>query len=672
MPQSFDPNSPVGVSISLVPDDVKRLRKGAPDNFVADKAYNLDPQFRSLADHYFKPEINSQLDEEGRKNLPTMLLNMHYFGRPLLSEPDDVSAELAKPSQGLFSKIWDYASAPFDAATGVGVMGLGRATGVDVSRDPHVKGLAENAQQTADISPLVGSVIGSAVGPVGTAAGAIAGKGIGNLIETGIDVAQGKEQRNTISQKLYEPVVEGAIAGTVDYGVGKALKLAKPTVKKLLSPFASRFDGEIAALAAKNEIELPVSSLSKSNAVRQLETVAQKGFAGGIAEKQVDIANKQLSIMADDLVKGFKGSDDFTIAGKSVIEGADAFRDSWRAAKNKAYASAKELLKNADTGAFQPSTSATVNTIDEILSGKQAASQIMGDAPVSDTVTSILTTIRQNLTSGKPLSLEAYTSTLDELNQLTKFGNSLVSTGDQGVLKKVIATMDQDVTRGLEAIAPNAAKALKKADNLYAKGIQILDSDFGSKIAKLSDNPTKIVDQLITPKSADDVPRIFELIGKGKNGPQRVADVQSAFTRKILDSSTGQKGLLGNQIDKSIDRYGETTIKSVLGEDAFQGLREIQKIATALNRGQSVAEGSQTAYLTKITAFITALATGNLPAAAGIAGGDVALSKLFSTQWFRTWLTKGFETSPVIENVAKKVEPVLRKGAVLGAQAFTQ
>lgn len=592
------------------------------------------------------------------------------------------NAEKQKPKVGFFEGLVqgiptavDYATSPFRAIVGGVEKGINKVTGSNFydqgTAAENYDETLQKAGSTARVAlPLIAGLATGGAGLIPSASAVGLAGATGRGINETTDAVTGVDEQ-PLTGRVMESATEGVIAGATDLVAGKALKVAGKVGKKLLSPFASRFDSEVAALATKKGMDLPVSSMSKSNVVKQLETIAQKGFAGGVAEEQVETATKQLSSMSDDLVKSLGGSDDFTVAGKSVLEGADTFRDAWRASKGKAYSMASTLLKNSDAGAFTPNTSATVSVIDEILGSKQAASHIMGQTPVSDTVTGILQTMKQNLTSGKPLPLESFTSTLDELNKLTKFGSTLVSTGDQAVLKKVIATMDQDVTTGLRSIAPKAAAALEKADSIYSKGIRLLDSEFGNKIAKLSDNPTKIVDQLITPKSVDDVPGIFELIGKGKNGPKRIQDVQTAFARKLVESAKGQDGIIGNQLDNAIDRYGESTVRAVLGDDALQGLREIQKIAGAVNRGQSVAKGSQTAFITKITAFVTALLTFNVPAAAAIAGGDITLAKLFNTQWFRTWLTRGFEVPQTMSTIGKGAGEVARRAAVSGAQQLS-
>lgn len=567
--------------------------------------------------------------------------------------------------------LQNYVASPIKAASGLIQQGVNRAFGLDGSKNQDIQELPQNAEMARTSLPLT---VGLATAPLSLPASALA-TGVAATVGRGMvessDAITGKDQQS-LGGRAVDALTEGAVAGVTDLAIGKALNFAGKTVKSLYSPLAGRFDSELAALASKKGINLPASSVSDSGVVRAAEAATQKSLFGGSIEEMVDTASKKLVQISDDLVRGLGGSSDLTVAGKSVIEGANTYRETWRALKNKAYQLADEALAKGDVGAFSPNTSKTQKVIGDILSRKSSASGLLGDAVTSDATTGILQTLMKNLQSGQTIPLRSYTSALDELNQLTKFGNTLISTGDQAVLKKIIATLDEDVTSGIASIAPKAAKALRKADDIYIKGIKLLDSTFGDKIAKLSDNPTKIVDQLITPNSVDDVPGIFELIGKGKDGPQRINDVRSAFTKKLLQSSSNNETgeIIGRSLANRIAQYGDSTIKAVLGEDGFQALREIQMLGSAIDQGQAVAKGSQTAFLAKVQGFVVAVATGNIPLAASIAGGDMVMSKLFTKPWFKQWITQGFSVPEGMQAAGNIASQAARRGSVMGSQAI--
>lgn len=601
----------------------------------------------------------------------TAFLNVRYYNdvqapQPQSFAPQPQEDSLFRKTIGGINKVSEYIASPINAASGIITKGIGAATGMDVSASGDVQNLDKNASMARTSLPLTA---GLATAPLSIPAAAVA-TGIAGFAGRGLnetsDAITGQDQQS-IAGRVIDSAKEGVKVGATDFLAGKALGLVGRAGKRLLSPLASRFDSEIAAIAERSNIELPLSSLSKSNVVQQVEALSQKGIYGKSLEETLDQATSAISQKADDLVRSFGGSEDLTIAGKSIIDGADQFRQTWRASKNTLYKKAEELIAK-QSNAFVPDTTSTIAVIDEILSGKQSASQLLGDYALSDATVGILTTLRKNLAEGTGVPLKSYVSTLNELNKMTKFGDTLVSTGDQAILKKVIATLDDDVAKGMSSISPEISNALTKADNLYKAGIEELDSRFGDKIARLSQNPTQLVDALIKSNSVDDIPRIFGMIGTGEDGAKRIADVQSAFVSKLIKSATGDNGIMGRTLQRKIDSYGESTIRAIMGDDAFQILQDIQKLSSAVGRGQSVAAGSQTAFLAKLQAFFTALFTGNIPIAAGIVGGDKVLAELYKTNAFRTWLTKGLSSPPALDAAAGLAGEALQRATVYGSQ----
>lgn len=563
----------------------------------------------------------------------------------------------------------EYIASPIAAASGFIQKGLLPESKEQLSQD--VRELPQQAAMARTSLPLT---VGLATAPLSLGAGALAtgaAAATGRSMLEASDAITGKDQQS-LAGRVLDVAKEGVAVGLTDLAFGKAAQYGGKIVKSLYSPLAGRFNSEVAQLAASKGIRLPVSSLSDSNIAKSMEAVSQKGLFGGGLEEMLEEANGKLSKLADDMVGKLSSSSDLTIAGKSVQEGANAYREAWRALKNRAYAIADEALTAGDQGSFLPNTDNTKALLRDVLMKKMDASQLLGDVPTSDAATGILATLLKKLESGETIPLRAYTSALDELNTLTKFGNSLVSTGDQALLKKVIASLDTDVTNGLEAIAPKAAAALRKADDIYMKGIKLLDSSFGDTIARLADNPTKIVDALFTPNSVDDVPRIFELIGSGKKGAERVGNVRAAFADKLVESARGDTGIMGKTLQKNIQRYGESTVRAIIGDEAFGVLSEITTLAKAVDAGQNVARGSQTAFTAKTAALMTAVFSGNIPLAASIAGGDKILSKLFTTEGFRKWITQGYVMPKAMEVAGKIAGQGARRGMVYGSQQFTE
>lgn len=206
MPIFDDPTSPVGKSIPLDKKEIVRLRKVGNDQQVAKKAYDFDPGFRKLADHYFQPENMVRLDDYSRERLPTMLLNYHYYGKVELEKGDDLTAELAQEAKKMTGSA-------------------GQTLRPNQQGQPMLQNLKENLRAAPkdvlgfaeEAGPVVGATVGSFAGPLGAAAGGFAGQGVSQLAET----LQGKQERGAV-QQVVDPVKSGAVAGVVDAGVGLA------------------------------------------------------------------------------------------------------------------------------------------------------------------------------------------------------------------------------------------------------------------------------------------------------------------------------------------------------------------------------------------------------------------------------------------------------------------
>ena len=135
----------------------------------------------------------------------------------------------------------------------------------------------------------------------------------------------------------------------------------------------------------------------------------------------------------------------------------------------------------------------------------------------------------------------------------------------------------------------------------------------------------------------------MELVGSTEGGFERLQTVRSSFLKEILDRAKNEEGeLMGRTLFESIKKHG-TVIDELYDEFTAQGIREVAQMASALGRGTSAAKGSQTLFLAKLSAFFGALFSGNFPAAVGIAAQDIAFSKIFSTEFGRQLVTKGFE-----------------------------
>jgi hypothetical protein len=262
-----------------------------------------------------------------------------------------------------------------------------------------------------------------------------------------------------------------------------------------------------------------------------------------------------------------------------------------------------------------------------------------------------------------------------ELNEIIGFGSRDVqATGSDAVLRKVAAAMDDDIMGHLQKFAPDAYAAAVRADDFYAQGIGTLNSSFGQSIKALADEPTRIVDRVIRPRSPQQAANVMELIGSTDGGADRIANVQSAFVRELIDKATnnGSRALQGESLNNILNKYGDETLDAVMGQDARVAMREIASISRGLGRSRKIADGSQTAFVTKIQAVVTALMVGRPDLAAGIVGGDALLTPLFKSGIGRKWMTEGLTAPTVLQKLGIAAAEIAPRGAVGGIQNMSE
>lgn len=664
--------------------DVKTLREKGMSNMdilknmgrvvpSAQRSYNSIVSNQNIPEWQKESMVGKMLDKKTPVTAPS---GMGYMAASAMNDAQSAYInQRASLEQSFLDRLGSsIRSIPSRVATSFGTAD-DRAKRVETSKGFDIADIPGDIADVAGAAlPVAGSIIGGIVGggaTIPTGPGAIAGAGVGATVGAGIGEAGrqavgrmlGQRQGETIGQELGGIAKEGAISGVGEVVGGQLV--ARPLAfagRKLLAPFTSLFDSEIASLAARKGVKLPVSAMTEQNAVRIGETVASKGLAGAGVETIVNEANSKVLTIADDIVKKIGGSDDLMTAGKSIVEGADNFRSIWTTAKNKLYKAADALIGQRPKTEYI-NVEATKSLLDNILSSKAAAGEVLGDSVVRTR----LQVIRRNL--DKRLSINTLSSALTELNQITQKGIQLVTTGDEAALRKVAATLSSDLDSHIARIVPEIGDALSKADGVYKNGIELLHSKVGDNVGKLLDSPERILDSILRPNAASDAKRLIKLIGGAEGGAERIANVRSAFARKLVDEATSPKtgNLMGGRLASILKKYG-TVLDEIFDEETAQSIREVSKLALAMDKSQVVAQGSNTAFSSKIIALVGAIATGNFPAAAGIAASDIGLSKIFTTDIGRKWLTTGFKAPPAITEPVKNVLATGAKQAINATQ----
>lgn len=677
-------------TIPLQSSDIDRLLKGADHTTVAQKAYTLDPGFKRAVDHYTNPQVLQQIDEPTRARLPELLLNRYYKGSWESQPADDLTATLSQdvsaPKQpGFVERLGQsIASVPERVQRSFGSPEV-QAGKTEVSQPGRGEGFfAQLADIPGDVADLVGpslpffgSLFGGMTGGTVTAptgpgafAGAVAGAGAGAAAMEGgrqmVGDLMGVNERfaadKSRSIDVGRVATEGAV-GAVSEGAGQVIVKG---AAKALSPFRKQFDEGLKFLYESFGVTPTASMVSKSKAVPLIESLAQKSPFGGKMAGQVDDAVFNVERAAQNLIDEIGSTSDPTIAGKKILEGSAAFKTAYLEGRNKLYNVAAKAMSNTTSDAIPFDETKAV--LGALLDKKKNAEKILGGVSLTEKLQTILGNLmgKELDNTGQPIfrngpakfEYKVISDALDELGKFIESNSGLLATDDAAMLGKLKATMQGEFESFIEMHAPEVFKALKLADANAALGQKYLNGVAGKVINGLKEEPTKLVSALIGPKSADRIPRLYEMVGE-----ENVPAVQGAFARQLLEQgSNPATGITGARLEGVLKNYGDSTLEAALGRERVDALRDIARMGEGLQRARKVTEGSQTAFLARIGLY-SSLLFSNPVLLAQIALGDAALSKLISSPVGMKWLTAGFALPEAAKSTIKVGSQILPRAA---------
>lgn len=551
------------------------------------------------------------------------------------------------PSAGKFvGDIYQSVSHPIDTAKGLGNIALGAAEKLipgEQGKEQYADAVGQFFKNRyGGLDKLKETIItdpvgfASDLGTVLSGGGAIASKigtasGLGKLATAGKAISQ---VGNAI-----EPLSSATRA------VGTAIDTA--TAGKKLAPFAKRVDTSALEAAARQGVELPASSLSKSNVVKMLETIGGRGLFGDKLNVKLEKAISKMDDIANTTVDAIKADENLSSIGDNIVKSLEKYKENYIAAKNQLFSEAKiPLITNMDV-------SKSISFLDEIINTEKGASKVLGK-PTAELI--FYKKLKEGL-SNKPTARQL-DATINKLNQKANNFMDPISTGDKASLKKVIATMDDDFVSSLERVNPDVAAKIKTANTFYKEGLKKLDTEYAKKIFKFKEQPDKILPALINKStSIDDIPRIIETIG-----PENAKSLQAFVLTDIFDTArskaTGEftaSGITGGKA-----KYGNK-LNAILSPEQIKVVNDLEELSKAISRGQSTARGSQTAFTIRAMTELSALFNGSIALAAQMFLGDAAFSKLITNAPGQNLLTTGIQMTGKTGKAIKKAADRINK-----------
>ena len=406
-------------------------------------------------------------------------------------------------------------------------------------------------------------------------------------------------------------------------GISKVLDVV---AGKRIAPFVKDFDIETARLAGKYGVDLPATAMSKSEVVRIAETAVVTGPFGSNIKNQLISAGNKISELSEDITKTTRQIPDLIDAGEAIARSADEFRDTWIISKNYLYDQVK--------GSPDINVSKTSKFVDSIIKQKK-----LSIAPVSDL--RYFEKLQDGLKGRTTLNMVR--STLTEINSKIKNWNDPISTGNNATLKRIAATLVDDLDNSVKLVDPKLMGVLDAANTYYKGGLEVMNSSWFKKIVKNADNPEKIYKAIIKPNSVTDVSRIMELVR-----PNAADNIRALFMDDIIKSFKTPSGTLKVQgLQQFIGKWGLDTVEAILTPQQLSSLKviektisEIDKLGGAVKLGQQIAKGKNLPLIIRLAGNVAAFSA-NPWNVLKVLIGEYAFSKFISSSVGQKLLTEG-------------------------------
>lgn len=593
----------------------------------------------------------------------------------LIARPGQVAAHLANPDEGKIE----------------GEVPLGFGVKARV-KDPYGDGARG---VIADVGRGI-QTVGLGLGPV---AGSAAFGG-GSALQD--DAEQGKGIVDTVKDVAVNSAI-GAVAGKATSllfkGGGKVVKAAGD---KLLAPFKSSYAPAVVEAAGRAGIkDLPVSAKTTSKFVQTLEASAKNSPAGAKIEKSVNDARGTLYKIATGLQKKIDSDKlvDTSITPESAGQAMQAaFQESKKVfdtAKDKIYGEVTPRIANNPA-----KLDATKKVLQDIITTKGASLD-----PTSKAQVRFYMQLLNATRTAQKRTFQAVKQTRTDIGTKLKNFNDPITSGDRANLKRLYGALSDDLDATASQFDPAAGEALTAANDFYKEGINRLNSTIGRTIFR-SKSPERLVGQIIKPgqtteiralkdvvgeQAFHDVRTVFmnDLIEKSSNpvtakivptkltnllakygddtlteviGPEGLANLKSmqksAIINDLIGKSVKEGRVMPATLAKQMDQYGDELLEKLLGKEDFQKLTDVRTLSRALNSGQKVAEGSQTAEKMSGILNMLAFATGNLKTLGGKLAAEFGLSKLVTSKLGQKYLTTGFGSLPKVSKVGDVISKI--------------
>lgn len=591
-----------------------------------------------------------------------------FFGgiAEAVSHPVQTAQSLGNLAIGVAQKLYPGEQDKEKYADAVGQFFVDRYGSLDKVKQTA---LEDPVGFAADLSMAVTGVGGAVTkaGMLGKAGKAGQLGKLGNLAKTGRIISRAGKAIDpaTIATKM----------------IGTGVREGAKTIGKV-APFAGSLDNPVIKAAERLKVELPASAKTKSRAVPLLEAAAGKGLFGKRVVEKVENAKKALVNIGEEVINKTKKADDLGQAGEAIKAGAERFRQRFFDVKEILYENAGFNKEGKLITITPDKAKEAINFIDTILENKQKAQKVLGKSTSKNLFAKIKKALQGKKVinkgkitdvTGKPLAVSSdvvyvdatdIKAALDELNNDLFNSTDPVITGNKATLKKLAATLADDLDQAIITENPALAERIQRANRFYKLGLEELNSHFGEVIYRLKDQPDKILPAILkNTTSESDVRRIYRLIGK-----DNVSQVQTAFMRKFLEGAKNADGtaFTPQGLVNQVKRFGDNKLRKVLTPEQYSKVKDMSTVAQSIGKYEKIAGGSQTAFTGRILYEFSPLFSGDVLTTTMLLAGDKIGSSFIGSDLGQRLLSQGVEltgaTGQKIINQANRARNIGRAG----------
>lgn len=377
--------------------------------------------------------------------------------------------------------------------------------------------------------------------------------------------------------------------------------------------------------ASERGIDLPASAQTANPVTVQIETLAAKGIFGGKTRNRINNAINDITKIADDMLEKLGATDDPVLVGQEVVDGVNKFIDNFETTKNELYSAIDDL------GDVNAVTESTKNITAKI---QTQMADVLGTSPGSREIGKII----DDLNSKDVITFNTLKNTRSKIGNMLKSGDPIVNQY-QGQLRKIYAALSDDLDATALQKSPEMADAFSEANKFYADNLNVINDRFIQKIIKQSDNPSKVVPVLVSKStSLEDIQRLYSVLDENT-----IKSIQAEILDEVISNArsntTGK--LTDTGIDKGVNKIGRAKLNSILTPEMVKTLDDLDTLTNSMKNISKVAEGSQTAFISRL---FSELFVGfvNLPAAIKLVAADAAISYLVGTKAGQRFLLNGF------------------------------